>query len=299
MKKSDLRITFIGAGNIANSLAYALHQKKYNIVSVISRKRSSAQSLTKKVKAETFSVDLKDIPPKTNLIILSVPDDQIKKVVSELSKQKLDFRKSVFIHLSGIKTINELKSIEKKNGKTGSFHLMQTFPDRKVIPVKNSPTAIETKSKIVKKILFDIAEELQLNAFEIKSDVKEFYHLAGVFASNFLVGNIFASQVLLNKTGIKKEDFFSVIETTLMTTIRNIKNDFPENALSGPIERGDIEVVKKHISALKKDKILLQSYLIQSLSLVYLIKRNKQFSPNHYEIKKLLISEIDRLTSDV
>lgn len=296
MNKADLRIAFIGAGNIAHSLAVALHKKKYKIVSVISRKKSSAKSLADKVKAISFSDNINEISKESNLFFLSVPDDQLKKVASELSKQRLDFKGSAFIHLSGIKTINELKVLERKNGKTGSIHLMQTFPNRKIIPVKNSPAAIETKSRIVKKVLFDIASVLELNTFEIKSDVKEFYHLAGVFSSNFLVGNLFASQVLLNKTEIKKEDFFNVIETTLMTTIKNIKNDLPENSLSGPVERGDVEVIKKHINVLKKDKTLLQSYLVQTLNLLELIKLKKNgFTHNHFKIKEILTTEFSKI----
>ena len=47
--------------------------------------------------------------------------------------------------------------------------------------------------------------------------------------------------------------------------LKNTKKYTLENALSGPLKRGDVAVIKKHIHTLKKDKDLLNIYKAVSL----------------------------------
>ncbi len=181
---------------------------------------------------------------------------------------------------------------------------MQTFPSKKIISIKNCFAAVETENKSVEKFLFSVCKNLELNPFKINSDDKTFYHLAGVYASNFLVGNIFSAESLF-KNKLKNDlKFFKIAEPIINSTLSNIKKNKVEDSLSGPIDRGDYKTILKHISSLKKRKdfiyedvnLQLYNYVLQSLILLKTTeKKYEKLSDDHLKIKMILFDEIKSL----
>lgn len=289
------KIVIIGAGKIAYSFVFALKNSGYEISSVVSRNISSAKKLSKKFNINGYSDKLKSLSGNHNIFFLTVPDNQIEKVAMKLALCGLDFSNSLFLHLSGALDLTELSSLKKKGAYTASLHIMQTFPSHKVIDIKGCSAAIETDSKVAKDFLMKVSRKLGLNSFHLKSENKIYYHLAGVFASNFLVGNISASEkmFLLSKAG--KLNFLSVIDSIFNSTMANVRKVGVAEALSGPVERGDYETIRKHLKALKKkNKDLYLSYIIQSLHLLNVSKEKKmKNNPGQKEIRKILIKELE------
>lgn len=283
-------IAFIGAGKIAYSLIAALTQAQYSMVSIISRNKFSAQKLAEKFKIPHHSNRLNSLNQNIEIFFLTVPDNQIEKVAKSLSKLNLNFEQSFFVHVSGALNIDELKSLKKKKGNVASFHIMQTFPSQSIVDIKNCSVAIETESRKAKYFLTMLATNLKLKPFFLKPDKKIYYHLAGVFASNFLVGNFSASEKMFKLTEAEKTNFLSVINSTVNSTLSNVRNVGPAKALSGPVERGDFETVEKHLKALKKkDKLLYKSYIVQSLNLLEVVKeKNGKLNEGQRKIKNLL-----------
>ncbi len=301
MPSPKTNIAFIGAGKISYSLSYALINSGYNISIVISRKKDSARKLARKFRIKNFSDRLEDIPFNSGILFLCVPDNQIKAVANKLSKLKINFPKSTFVHLSGALNASELSSLKKKNGQTASFHIMQTFPSKKIVSIKNCYAGIEVNNSNTKKLLFHLAKGLSLKTFEIKSEAKTFYHLAGVFASNFLVGNISNSEILFN---YQRKDIYSIlniISPIIESTLLNIKKNGTANSLSGPVERGDVSTVKKHLKELSrrsnKNIYLFLSYVVQSLNLLNVVKKKYgKLSREHTEIKRILNEELKKIS---
>lgn len=293
MRKRDIKIAIIGAGKIANSLAPALMKSGYKISQIVSSNLASAENLAKKSKTKFYSNKFTNDLSSCNFFILSVPDLEISKIAKKLAGLKLDFNNSIFIHLSGAENIKILSSLRKRHASVASMHIMQTFPSKQFCPIKDSYAAIECESESARIILEKIAADLSLKAFQIETKQKPLYHLAGVFASNFLVGNLSASEFLFDKSKKANLDFFSVLEPIIQTTLKNISKNGTANSLSGPVQRGDIKTVEKHILYLKnlKQEELLLSYISQSLNLLSLIPK-VQRSPKHQELKKILSHEL-------
>jgi predicted short-subunit dehydrogenase-like oxidoreductase (DUF2520 family) len=289
-KKPD--IAFIGAGKIAYSFIAALLDAGYSVVSIISRNKSSAQKLAQKFGIPHHSNKLNLLNRDIEIFFLTVPDNRIEKVVKSLSKLNLNFEHSLFVHVSGALNIDELKSLEKKKGNVASFHIMQTFPSTRIVDIKNCSVAIESENKRVKNSLTRLASDLQLNPFYLKPDKKIYYHLAGVFASNFLVGNLSASEKMFQLGKKGKTDFSVILDSIVYSTLKNVKKAGISRALSGPVERGDFETVEKHLKALKKkNKQLYRSYIIQSLNLLEVVKeKNGKLNEGQRRIRKLLLS---------
>ncbi|MCH8981612.1 DUF2520 domain-containing protein [candidate division KSB1 bacterium] len=303
------KIAIIGAGRIAYSLTSALLKEGYIVDTIISRKINSAKALAGKFGVKKYFDDKNLISKSVNVFFMTVPDSEIKKNAVQLSKLKLKFSTAFFIHFSGAEDISVLIPLKIKGGKTGSLHLMQTFPSKKIVNIKNVNSAIETNDDSMYKFLLQLCSDLQLIPFRIDSKDKTYYHLAGVFASNFLAGNLFNSQKLLSLDNIDEQKYFNILISTIQSTLQNIKTVGPAKALSGPVDRGDIKTIQKHISSLKRKSkksnssyfsMLLNNYIVQSLNLINLVEeKHGELNQSHQDIKKLLVRELSKIGNSI
>ena len=214
------KTAFIGAGKAAYSFADALIKAGYKIDFVISKDLTSAKNFSKRFKANSFSNYISNLIECADIIFLSVPDNHIRIVADEISKLKLNFSQKLFIHLSGANDISVLSPLIKKKAKTASFHIMQTFPSKKIVPIKNCYAAIETENKAAEKYLYELSKSLNLKPFKINSEDKVFYHLAGVYASNFLVGNTFSAENIFMKNSKEEIKFFEIAQPIIKSTLK-------------------------------------------------------------------------------
>jgi predicted short-subunit dehydrogenase-like oxidoreductase (DUF2520 family) len=296
-KKDNLII--IGAGKLANSLAPALADAGYKISSIISSNIKDAEGLAKKLNIKSFSDSVNDLRIRRGVFMLAVPDDQIGIAADELSRVDIDFKKSLIIHFSGSHDISLLKKLSNRKAYTGSLHIMQTFPSKRRMSVKNAFSAIETNSDMVFDYLFSLSTELKLKPFRIDSGNKVIYHLAAVYASNFMNAVLFQSQQLFNNLKLKGYSFNEIFSPLYVSTVMNIRQSDSSKALSGPIERGDAETVRRHIKEIKrisgKNSITLISYLSLSLALINASEMKSGRSDNqHLEIRELLLKELSQ-----
>ena len=303
------KIAIIGAGRIAYSLTLALLNEGYIVDAIISRKINSAKALAEKFGIKKYSDDINLISKSVNVFFLTVPDSEIRKTAVQLSKLKLKFSTAFFIHFSGAEDISVLNPLKLKGGKTGSLHLMQTFPSKKIVNIKIVNSAIETNDDSTYKFLLQLCNDLQLIPIRIDSKNKTYYHLAGVFASNFLASNLFNAQKLLSLNNIDEQKYFKVLSSTIQSTLQNIKTVGTAKALSGPVDRGDIKTIQKHIYSLKKKSkntkgnyfsLLLKNYVVQSLNLINLVEeKHGELNQSHQDIKKLLVQELSKIEKSI
>jgi len=293
-------IAIIGAGKLAFSLTPALVKTGHPVQSIISRNLGSARSLAKKNSIPHYSNLINNIPQEIGIFFLTVPDGEIKKVADSLSKLKKNFGNCICIHFSGVENIDSLNTLEKKGCSTGSLHIIRPFPSKNIVDIKNFPASIEANDNRSMKYLNQLCKRLKLKPHSVNSNEKVLHHLAAVHSSNFLVGNLFTAFSLIDsKSSLPKV----VLRQTTQTALDNVFKLSPAKALSGPIDRGDIYTIKKHIEALdtkimqarKKDnlKLLRYNYIIQSLGLLEVVKaKYGKLSENHLKIKTFLKSKL-------
>ncbi len=146
-----------------------------------------------------------------------------------------------------------------------------------------------------------MCRKLKLKPHFISSDEKVFHHIAAVHSSNFLVGNMFnAFSLISTKSKYPK----SILRKTSQSALDNVFKLSPAKALSGPIDRGDVHTIKKHLEALGSEirksksrhlKLLRKNYIVQSLSLLEVVKaKYGKLSKNHQSIKTLLLEKFRR-----
>ncbi|MEO0131594.1 MAG: Rossmann-like and DUF2520 domain-containing protein [candidate division WOR-3 bacterium] len=241
------RVIIIGTGKLGSTLGYVLAQKNYQVYAY-DRDRKKLKRFYQLIKKPLP----KELPFKeTKIIFITTQDQNIKEAYQEILPQLT--KGSLVIHCSGVLASNILKPPRGRKIIPISLHPIQTFP--KIITDHNPFSGIYFSlegSKAARTIILKLINDLEANVIFLSPKDKPIYHLLLVIASNYLVSLMGAVKILGQKIRLPEKKLFRLLEPLVLSTWDNIKNLGLKNALSGPIERGDIATIQAHLKTLKK-----------------------------------------------
>jgi predicted short-subunit dehydrogenase-like oxidoreductase (DUF2520 family) len=253
-----LRTGFIGTGTTATALAVRLSQKGWPVVGVSSRTLPSAQKLARRVsdcRAYHTAQELADV---AEMVFITTPDDVIAQVCSEVRWRS---GQSV-LHCSGAHSLDILEPAKKLGAATGSFHPLQTFADidQAVANLPGSTFALEAEEPLLS-TLKELARLLDGNWVKLGSGDKVLYHVAAVFACNYLVTLVKLALDLWKDFGVSSKEATMALLPLLRGTLNNIDSIGLPDCLTGPVARGDLGTIERHLMALDaKNPSLFTTY---------------------------------------
>ncbi len=284
-------IAIIGAGKLGSSLFRALKMSGYKrlvlcgreLFAVIKTRYISQKEYINKLNAQIVS--------ETDVVFIAVQDDRIAGVSEDL--QKFELTNKFILHTSGARDSKLLDNLKIKGAVIGSFHPMQTF-ERNFLPPsiwKNVVCSYEGDER-GKKIIKDICSKLHAKTLFINKEQKSAMHLAGVVSSNYIVSLLIWAERILDNAGIKEIDKTDILYPLIDRTVQNYKNRPLQDILSGPLKRGDLETIQKHLDYLNHsaDKLDIELYK----KLAELILSDERFNlPNRKRLVELLAANFD------
>lgn len=244
-----LKLGFIGAGTVGTALSVRLSSKGYPIVAVSSRSPTSAENLAKAVGGCPVFHSSQSVADAAEFVFITTPDDAIASVASQIQWHK---GQSV-VHCSGAASTDILEPAKKLGAQVGSFHPLQTFASVKqaIDNISGSTFALEAEQPLLG-TLKDMATALDGRCIELKASDKVVYHASAVIACNYLVTLVKLATDLWQTFGISPHQATQALLPLLRGTIHNIDTIGIPQCLTGPIARGDIGTINKHIDALRK-----------------------------------------------
>jgi len=244
-----LKLGFIGAGTVGTALSVRLSSKGYQVVAVSSRSQASARKLAQVVSGCHAFNNNQDVADTAELIFITTPDDAIASVASEIQWH----RGQSVVHCSGALSTDILESAKKLGAQVGAFHPLQTFASVKqaIENIPGSTFAAEAEEPLLS-TLKDMATALDGQWIELKANDKVAYHAAAVIACNYLVTLVKLATDLWQSFNIPQSQATQALLPLIRGTIHNIDTVGIPQCLTGPIARGDIETIKKHLDALQK-----------------------------------------------
>jgi predicted short-subunit dehydrogenase-like oxidoreductase (DUF2520 family) len=253
-----LEIGFIGAGTVGTALATRLSQKGARIIAASSRSLTSAERLASSLPHCHACSSPQEVADVAELIFITTPDDAIAEVANEVHWHPGE---SV-VHCSGAHSLDILKPANQAGANAGSFHPLQTFADinQAVENLPGSTFAIEAEEPLLS-TLKELTSLLDGNWIELKLGDKVVYHAAAVFACNYMVTLVELATDLWQTFGVPQKEATKALIPLLRGTVNNINNIGLPDCLTGPISRGDLGTISKHLTALKdKNPSLLAAY---------------------------------------
>ncbi|MCW9050484.1 MAG: DUF2520 domain-containing protein [Deltaproteobacteria bacterium] len=249
-------IALVGPGRVGCAITKSLYRAGYPISAVIGRDRHKAISACEFIgcSTELASVELTNIPA-TEIILLAVPDDQIVISAQRLQGMNELPESTTLIHFSGLYPADIMR-LTGTAIRLLSLHPLLPFADRQSAfdSLEHCPCALEGNASALA-LGEELIRAIGGQSFLLDGEKKALYHSSACIASNFLVTLIAWARDLLINCGIKSDQAIPLLMPLIQASIENIKTYGPEQGLTGPIVRGDVETVSKHIEALRKTSV--------------------------------------------
>lgn len=285
MKGDKMKIGFIGAGKVGFSLGKYFSENNIDISGFYSRNYESAKEAADFTGSFPYD-NTSDLINDSDAIFITVPDGQIKKVFEELPADSLTGK--MICHCSGAMTAEEaFPDISDDNAYGFSIHPL--FPiSSKYESYKELKNAFFCLEGSLEKI--DLWSELLSgmgnNVKVISDSNKVQYHAACAIASNLVCALIDESASLMENCGFTYGESLKALSPLVLCNVKNILDRDPVSALTGPVERNDIETVRKHLECIKdlNDK---EIYISASKKLISLAQ--KKHPENDYSDMKDLL----------
>ncbi len=243
------KLGFIGAGTVGTALAIKLNSRDYPVVAVASRSQASAGNLAERVKGCSAVSSSQDVADAAELVFITTPDDAIASVAAQVDWH----RGQGVVHCCGAESTDILAPARKSGARTGAFHPLQIFAsvEKALENIPGSTVAIEAEPPLLE-TLKDIATALGGQWIELKAGDRVVYHASAVVACNYLVTLEKLATDLWQTFNVPRQQAVQALLPLIRGTIRNIETVGIPDCLTGPIARGDIGTVKKHLDALEK-----------------------------------------------
>jgi len=286
-------VSIYGTGALGRSLAIQLYKKGFEITSLINRTIDRAKEIE-----NVYSVSAKHVLKEPlrnehigNVLFLTVTDDKIVDVASSLARKNISFSHKTVVHCSGVLNSAVLRPLKREGASIVAMHPVQTFGGNSENPFRNIYFSLEGDDQAVSQMA-EIATALDAHSIKIKPEAKPYIHAAAAVASNYLVTLMHQAGRIAMETDIEKQDALKMLKPLIQTTFDNVINDGAVKALTGPIARGDIETIKKHIELLENDPALFLFYTTLGIHTCNLALEKERSKYNEIKIIQDLLTSL-------
>lgn len=240
------RVFIIGPGHVGRGLFRAFRASGVEVVGLHGKRPSGVTTSTGEIPKDAA---------QANVVILCVRDTQLDDAIQEVAGAARDgriARGTVVLHTSAIAEPAGLPGLSSSGFPGGTFHPLVPFtdPDISAELLRKSWIGIDGDNA-AKNASRRLAGHLGARTLEIPPGRKPAYHAAAVISSNFPVVLASVAGHLLHNIGIPDASAYQAVDSLMSGAIANMKQALPDDALTGPVVRGDAETIGKHLRALE------------------------------------------------
>ena len=247
-------IFILGAGRVGAALAALAHERGLTIAGLWTRSEHTRERAQRSSALGWRSGELETIAPGA-LLLLAISDDHIERFSTRLRDEDAFSAgppRAIF-HCSGARPAKQALAPLVSLAPCGTFHPLVAVSESlsqalKAIPtatiaLEGDPAAVELGELLARQL--GAKKTLGLRAEQMT-----IYHAAAVLASNLPVALWHAAGSLFASIGL--EDPTQALEPLVRSVVDNLATAGLPNALTGPIRRGDIQTVRRHLEALEQ-----------------------------------------------
>ena len=242
-------VGIVGAGAVGTALGAALHRAGWPVVAVASRDAARRERFRSFVPGARGFAEAPAILDEVELIILAVPDDAIERLTGELRL----YGGQALVHTSGVLGAEVLEPARAADTQLGAFHPLVAFADteRAIQALRGATIAVEGDEQLAAH-LADMAEALGATAVRLAPGTKAAYHAAAVLAAGGFVALLDAIAELGRAAGLDEAGSLAVYGGLIEQTLGNARALGIRAALTGPMTRGDVGTLARHLDALER-----------------------------------------------
>nr|WP_151083621.1 DUF2520 domain-containing protein [Nocardioides cynanchi] len=242
---TPLRVGVIGAGRVGAVLGSALRARGHEIVSVAGESDASLRRAADLLPGVPVAKPTA-VARSCDVLLLTVPDDMLANVVSQLAASGALHVGQYVVHTSGSHGLQVLRPATRVGARVVALHPALTFTgtardlDRLaecVFGVTAGPDERDWAQAVV--------AELGGEVMWVPEHLRSLYHAGLAHGANHLVTLVSQAMELLGASGA--DDPAGVLRPLLVAALDNALAE-GDAALTGPIVRGDVKTVRAHLA---------------------------------------------------
>ncbi|WP_244064547.1 Rossmann-like and DUF2520 domain-containing protein [Bradyrhizobium sp. Ce-3] len=283
-----MRIGFIGAGRVAQTLAPAFARADLDVAAFYNRGPDAAQRLGSRVPSARPMSDAQQVVDDCDMVFLTVSDDAILPVCRDL---RWEPRHRV-VHCSGATELAALDHARSAGAATGGFHPMQMFanPDVALEGLRGCTVGIEADGDF-RHDLERLAASIGCEPMALPAGVRALYHASAYYVGPFLISLLKEGVDLWKSFGASEADALRAMMPLLRGTVAAVLDGGLANGMGGCVARGDVGTIVKHLRVLD-ERFPTSGALYRELALRNVplgIERGTLSAPRAAEIERLLL----------
>ncbi|MEW5992667.1 MAG: DUF2520 domain-containing protein [Chloroflexota bacterium] len=241
-------VGIVGAGAVGTALGLALARAGWPVGAVASRDPARRERFRSLVPGARAFAEASALLDEVELVILAVPDD----VIPALAGQLRLYSGQALIHTSGALGAEALAPAMAAGTQAGAFHPLVAFADTElaVAALHGATVAIEGDDQLAD-LLARMAEAIGAHAVRLAPGTKAAYHAAAVLAAGGFIALLDAIAELGRVAGLDEVGSLSIYGRLAEQTLANARALGIARALTGPMTRGDIGTLDRHLATLR------------------------------------------------
>ena len=256
-----LRVAVLGVGRVGSVLGAALSRVGHHLVAASGVSDESVRRAERLLPGVAL-LPADEAAAQADLVLLTVPDDQLAGLVHGLATTGAWRPGHLLVHTSGAHGISLFAPAVAAGAVGMSLHPVMTFAGRGEDLQRLEGTAFGvTAPQEYRPVAETLVYELGGEPVWVPEEARPRYHAALSMGSNHLVTLVNDSADVLRAAGV--EDPARLLTPLLTASLDNALR-LGDDALTGPISRGDARTVQAHIAALQ-DTHFLKPYLAMAI----------------------------------
>jgi predicted short-subunit dehydrogenase-like oxidoreductase (DUF2520 family) len=252
MSKRSPNTFIVGAGPVATVLAASLRRSGLPVLGLWARRPDAARAAAKAAGVAGFSSAPPDLLLESDVVILAVRDGAISEVAAMVCGTGLITRRHILLHCSGAFAAREtLGAVADNVGGVGTLHPLRAIADPGLATSGLRGTVFGIEGDAAAQTMArQLVASMGGVALSLEKDQMATYHAAAAMASNYVVALIDAAAGALTAVGMPLEQAVSVLVPLAQGALANVAEQGTRRGLTGPIRRGDVVTVERHLLAL-------------------------------------------------
>ena len=279
LRPARLSVGIVSAGRVGAALGFALERAGHVVVACSAVSHASRERARRRL-PDTAILPVHEVAVRAELVLLAVPDAELASVVSGLAATQAVRPKTIVVHTSGANGIGVLAPLTEQGCLPLAVHPAMTFTgsDEDIERLSDSCFGVTAADDVGYAIGQSLVLEIGGEPFRVREDARTLYHAALAHAGNHIV-TVVADAVEALRAALSGQELLGqplvddapggIAERVIGPLTRAaVENTLQRGqaALTGPVARGDADVVAAHLRALAEvDPKLAQAYRTNSL----------------------------------
>jgi predicted short-subunit dehydrogenase-like oxidoreductase (DUF2520 family) len=241
----------IGAGRTGSALGAAFARSGHPIGAVVARSAASAAEAVRRIGSGEPTIDPCRALRAGDRTLIALPEAAIAPTVAALATTRLRLDGAIVLHVAGSLDCEVLAPLRATGASVGTLHPCAAFPDRVAPPLAGVTFDLDGDAPAIA-VARELVDRIGGHALELPRGGKPLFHAAACLSANSLTALLEPAIRMAQAAGASEPQARAAMTALARSAVDAVAKRGAIQALTGPIERGEHDVIAAHVAALDR-----------------------------------------------